>query len=184
MSGISIDQLFKMNMDKFITCCFTGHRPQKLPFHFQEDAAECRSLKQKLRAAVVDAIARGYKFFICGGGLGIDQYAAETVVDLKPAYPYIRLHLALPCLNHTKRWQPEQKRALNAVLPHADKIVYVSETDYFEGCMHIRNRYMVDHANLLIAVYNGSPGGTQQTIAYAEKQYIDINVIPLDKPEE
>jgi uncharacterized phage-like protein YoqJ len=171
-----------MNMDKFITCCFTGHRPQKL--HFQENSEECLDLKKRLRAAAVDAIERGYKYFICGGGLGIDLYAAEIIIDLKTEYPYVRLHLALPCLNHTKLWRSEQKRAFQEILRNADKIIYVSDRDYFEGCMHIRNKYMVDHANLVIAAYNGTSGGTQQTIAYAEKNYIDICLIALAQANE
>ena len=37
-----------------------------------------------------------------------------------------------------------------------------------------RNRYMVDNAAVLIAVYNGSPGGTRNTMLYAMRQGLEI----------
>lgn len=41
-----------------------------------------------------------------------------------------------------------------SILEQADKVVYVSR-EYREGCMLKRNRYLVDHAACLLAVYNG-----------------------------
>ena len=38
----------------------------------------------------------------------------------------------------------------------------------------MRNRYLVDHANFLIAVYDGKPGGTQYTVEYARKKGLEI----------
>ena len=48
-------------------------------------------------------------------------------------------------------------------------MTYISE-DYHDGCMMERNRYMVDHAAYLLAVYNGEwRGGTAATVRYAQK---------------
>ena len=46
-------------------------------------------------------------------------------------------------------------------------------------CMEERNRYMVDHASLLIAVHDGLPGGTRRTIEYALRRGIGIVDIPV-----
>ena len=83
------------------TACFTGHRtipPQQL-----EDLA------QRLRAAVEDAIGRGYRYFGAGGALGFDTLAAQTVLDLKKIYPHIRLILVLPCRSQAERWNRDRK---------------------------------------------------------------------------
>ena len=51
----------------------------------------------------------------------------------------------------------------------ADDVVYVSR-EYREGCMLKCNRYLVDHAACLLAVYNGDwRGGTAMTVRYAQK---------------
>ncbi len=64
-------------------------------------------------------------------------------------------------------------------------MVYVSR-EYSKGCMLERNRYLVDHAACLLAVYNGEwRGGTAMTVRYArklERKIIVLNpntVIPV-----
>ena len=42
-----------------------------------------------------------------------------------------------------------------------------------------RNRYMVDRSSLLLACYNGTPGGTMSTILYAERQGLEVLQIPI-----
>ena len=45
---------------------------------------------------------------------------------------------------------------------------------YSEGCMLRRNRAMVDRADILITVYDGSGGGTGSTIAYANARGVEV----------
>ena len=46
---------------------------------------------------------------------------------------------------------------------------------YTQGCYHQRNRYLVDHADALLAVYNGLPeGGTAYTVKYAHSRAKEI----------
>lgn len=119
------------------TACFTGHRtipPQQL-----EDLA------QRLRAAVEDAIRRGYRYLGAGGALGFDTLAAQTVLELKEIYPHIRLILVLPCLSQAERWSREQQQTYEAIKAQADKVVYTSQ-GYHRGCMHVRNRHLVTTA--------------------------------------
>ena len=46
-------------MDKEKTCCFTGHRPDKLPWGEDEDDPRCLRLKQSIARAVEEACAAG-----------------------------------------------------------------------------------------------------------------------------
>ncbi|MCI8677851.1 MAG: DUF1273 domain-containing protein [Lawsonibacter sp.] len=64
-----------------------------------------------------------------------------------------------------------------SILDRADSIVYVSRT-YYKNCMLDRNRFLVDHAAALLAVYNGERrGGTAATVRYAQKMGREIIVI-------
>lgn len=38
---------------------------------------------------------------------------------------------------------------------------------YSSDCMQKRNRYMVEHADLILAVWDGQPSGTGMTVTYA-----------------
>lgn len=74
------------------TCAFTGHRPQSLPFGFDESDKRCTSLKSVMRDQIVALIENeGVTHFITGMALGVDMYAAEIVLDLKSKYPHITL---------------------------------------------------------------------------------------------
>lgn len=50
---------------------------------------------------------------------------------------------------------------------------------YSKDCFQIRNRWMVDHASRVIAVYNGAEGGTRNTVEYAGLRGIPVIKIPL-----
>ena len=63
------------------------------------------------------------------------------------------------------------------LLHSADEIVLVSEQEYYDGCMQKRNRYMVDNSSKIIAVYNNTKGGTEQTINYAISQEKEIIIV-------
>ena len=62
--------------NKDSTCCFTGHRPQKL----HQEAEEVR---EGLEKAVKQAYEEGYRFFITGMAMGVDLWAGEAVLKLK-----------------------------------------------------------------------------------------------------
>ena len=101
--------------------------------------------------------------------LGTDMYAAEIVLGLKAAYPDITLTCALPCESQAEKWSEPLRDRYYAVLSKCDREVLL-QTRYTPDCMEKRNRYMVDHADLLIAVWDGRPSGTGKTVQYAQQQ--------------
>ena len=48
------------------------------------------------------------------------------------------------------------------------------EAAYTSGCMLRRNRAMVDAADVLLTVFDGSEGGTAATIRYAKRRGTEI----------
>ncbi|MGN1099694.1 MAG: DUF1273 domain-containing protein, partial [Christensenellales bacterium] len=68
---------------------------------------------------------------------------------------------------------------IRRLLSVADKVTYVSDR-YTLSCMQKRNEYMVDESDMLLAVWNGiEKGGTFNTVAYARKKGIGIEIIDL-----
>ncbi len=159
-------------------CAFTGHRPGKLPWGDNESDLRCLALKAKLFAAVESAVQEGMEHFICGMAEGCDLYFAETVLELKGKYPYITLEAAIPCPTQADRWSKAQRERYQGILSRCDYETLVQQS-YTPDCMQRRNRYMVDHAALLIAVNDGKPGGTRSTILYAMRRGRNILDIPI-----
>ena len=78
-------------------CAFTGHRPQNLPWQFNENAAACQKLKQILNQQISQLAANGFTDFLSGMAQGADTWAAEQVLNLrkKNSCPKTPLHTAL-----------------------------------------------------------------------------------------
>ena len=149
-----------------LTCCFTGHRllpREKLP-----------GILMRLSAQVDALIAQGVTRFISGGALGFDQLAALVVLNKREdENKPIELIIAQPCRDQSKAWSDKEKQVYENILSQADEVVCLSE-HYFNGCMQIRNRYMVDHADHVIACMERLQGGTAQTVRYAVQKGLDV----------
>lgn len=111
---------------------------------------------------------RIHRLLLRDGGGG-DTWAAMAVLALKKENPALRLHCVLPCEGQADEWSASAQELYHSILAQADEVVYVSR-EYRDGCMLKRNRYLVDHAACLLAVYNGERrGGTAMTVRYARK---------------
>lgn len=155
------------------TCCFTGHRPGKLPWKEEEWDPRCLRLKERLAAAVDGAYEKGMRHFICGMARGADLYFCEAVLDLRRRQPDVFLEAAVPCPQQASRWPKAQKERYDRLLAECDLVTLVQE-NYTPDCMMRRNRYMVERSGMIIAVYDGLPGGTMRTLTYALRQGLEL----------
>ena len=108
---------------------------------------------------------------------GVDFYACEAVLLLRRDYPDVTVEAAIPCPSQPEGW-PEAERARWQSLVDRCDYETVVQDHYDAGCMQRRNRYMVDHAAMLIAVHDGQPGGTRRTIEYAMRRRLDVVILP------
>jgi uncharacterized phage-like protein YoqJ len=159
------------------TVCFTGHRPQKLPFGFNEYDIRCLRLKMRLGIEIKRQITEcGAVRFISGMAAGTDIFAAEIVLELKEKYPHIILECALPCKSQADRWDEENRKRYRSILKKSDRKVLL-QRKYTSDCMQKRNKYMVDNSDTVIAVWNGSASGTGNTVRYAMSSGKEVIII-------
>ena len=150
-------------------CCFTEHRPEKLIRSEKE-------IKAALREEINLAIQDGLTVFITGMARGVDLWAAEIVLDLRKRNQAIKLICAIPHEGFEARWSAEWKHLYRYIQDNAD-LVRVIGKGYYSGVYQIRNEWMVNHSARLIAVFNGQPSGTKNTIDYAECRGVPVRII-------
>lgn len=166
-------------MERATTCCFTGHRPDKLPWGTDEAAENCVVLKLQMEQALERAYAEGFRHFICGMARGADLYFAEAVLALRERYPDITVEAARPCETQADAWPEEEQKRYADILGRCNFETLVQHT-YDRGCMMRRNRYMVDRSSRIIAAYDGVPkGGTAQTLAYAMRRGLQTDILMI-----
>ncbi len=163
--------------------CFTGHRPKSLPWGYDETKKSCVLFKNVMFSIIEKAILNGYTYFISGMALGVDMILAEMVLNLKNKYKNVMIECAISCANQEKNWSKLQQKRYRDILNNADIVHYVSKNDYFANCMNDRNRYMVSHCDAVIAVWNGKPSGTGNTIKIAKALGKKIRIVNPFNPK-
>ena len=135
------------------------------------------ALKAVLAEQITALVDAGFTQFLSGMAEATDTWSALSVLNLREKNPAIKLHCILPCKEQADKWSASSRDLYHSILDRADSIIYVSRV-YHKKCMLERNRFLVDHAAALLAVYNGERrGGTAATMRYAQKMGREIVVI-------
>ena len=154
-------------MNDFKICCFSGHR--------RISAEHFMRLPDLLDKVLDKLVGEGFRTFRAGGAVGFDTLCALKCLELKKKYPDLRitLELCLPCRNQTEGWSAQEKNIYDFVLSKADKITYEQEL-YSAGCMHARNRRLVNGANACVVYLSSRSGGTAYTCNYATENGVRV----------
>ena len=159
------------------SCAFTGHRPHKFPWKYNEDDPRCIALKKTLTEQITALAEAGVTDYYSGGADGTDCWASLIVLALREKNPLLKLHLILPHEGQADKWSDSARERYHSILEQADTVKYVSHA-YYDGCMIDRNHRLVESAALLLAVYNGvRRSGTGMTVRYAQKLNREVIII-------
>lgn len=154
-------------MDISRTCFFTGHR--------KIASGKLDIVKKKLAEKIEKLIIEyGVDTFIAGGALGFDTIAARVVVEMREKYPEIKLVMYIPCYGQSKLWNDYDKFNYRMILSMADDIKYITEEQYTDECMRLRNLEMVKDSSYCIAFCTMQKSGTGFTLRNAEKNGLEI----------
>jgi len=146
--------------ERKLTVAFTGHRPDKLGGY-----GRVNPMRDNIVRAIL-AKLRGLRptHAISGMSLGVDQWAASACF-----YLGIPFTAAVPFAGQESLWDVSSQIIYHGILSKAAEveIINTSQVDV-SVALQRRNEWMVDNSDLLIAVWNGSPGGTANTVKYAK----------------
>lgn len=146
--------------DKKVTCAVTGHRVLKNDFD-----------DYKLVETFQNLIERGYTTFLIGMAKGFDMKCFETLLSLENKN--VEIIACVPCKNQAEGYSKKDKERYVYLIQQATKVIKLND-EYFNGCMQIRNRFMVDNASVLLAYMYAERGGTLYTVNYAKKKEKEI----------
>ena len=110
--------------------------------------------------------------------IGCDMYFAAAVIALRRRYHDVTLEAAIPCASQAARWNAAQRALYDLMLAECDE-VSILQHSYTPDCMQARNKYMVDSSTVLLACFDGRPGGTMNTILYARRQGVQTVIIDI-----
>ena len=142
----------------------TGHRPSKLGNEWDGIGDYSDRITGTLQKIIKDHRHES-TIGISGLALGVDMLWAELLIRNK--IPFIG---AVPCVGQETKWSYDQRKRYNKIINHPlCELKIITASLYQPGVMQIRNTWMVDNCDLLVGIWDGSPGGTANCIEYAKK---------------
>ncbi len=149
--------------------CFTGHRQINNQYYNQNNpSAGWHTLKLYLNNTLMGLMSQT-DHFISGLAIGVDMLAAECVAYTRTFVKTpVLLTGAAPFPAQPSKWPQQTKDHYNYVCSLCNELIAVSPDPYHPSKMQIRNEWMVNHSDYVIAIWNGvEKGGTWNCISYA-----------------
>jgi uncharacterized phage-like protein YoqJ len=150
----------------------TGHRPNKLG-GYDPYTSLCGPLQAKMETFFS---WKAPERIISGMALGTDQWAVAVALRLG-----IKVTALIPCKDQEKLWpasaQAEYWKLLKDIEQDGGEIRYVSERPYDKRCMHNRNQEIVINSSEMLAIWDGTRGGTRDCIRLAKLKGLLITVL-------
>ena len=171
---------------------FTGHRPTKIG-GYNTTAPMRVAVTEAIKNALTRAVAKygdtHEVVVISGGALGVDTDSAREAHKMG-----LRFMIAAPCRNQDKKWPADSKMTYRKMIGFANAdlaeilvangetveqgVVYVHDGEYTGAKLLMdRNIWMVDHADAVVAIWDGSQGGTANCVGYARSQHKPMLII-------
>ena len=135
--------------------------------------------KEKLEKIVLSLVEKGVTNFFCGMAKGFDLCAAEVVLKIKEKFPQMKLVACVPYFGQEKAFSKEDKKRYVQILRNCHLKMTFAET-YYKGCTLVRDEYMADHADVLVAYLKKQTGGTAYTVKYFKNKYKEKEIIFLE----
>lgn len=153
----------------------TGHRPTKLFIgDIDPYGQKAQDILMEFAVEKIRELGEIDYHFISGMALGWDQAVARAALRLGFTFT-----AAIPFFGQESKWPKSSQREYRDLIHQAKEVVTVSDGRYAPWKMQVRNEWMVDRADVVLALWDGSNGGTANCVRYAEKN--DANIINVWK---
>ena len=159
-----------------MTCCFTGYRPHR--FAFSPDGLRPEQVQAALGEQIRCLYNQGVRTFISGMSAGVDLWAAAEVLSLRETHPEVTLIAAVPFTGQESHWSIPLQREDHRVLAACQQVETLFDQQAAaadpSACYRQRNRWMVERADVVLAVCEidlaDTRTGTAATVRYARKR--------------
>lgn len=159
----------------------TGHRPDKL-WGYDTDNPNYERLRRYFRQMLMELNCGTAH---TGMAIGTDIEFAKAVLEMKDyLHKPIELVAHIPCDNQQCKWPRDTQLDYEYILSRCSEVTIVSPGPYAPWKMQKRNEHLVNSVDHLIAVYDGSAGGTGNCVGYARNTSVILHIVTPKQIEE
>lgn len=170
-------------MKQLETCCFIDDCLYDYLFKFEEYNPYYIEFKEKFKERIKSLIEDfSVTHFISSMDIGVEQYAAEIVLEFKNIYPQISLEGVLPFEAQSENWTEFQRNIYYSLMERSDKETLL-QYHYTNDCMIKSDIYMINKSKFIIIFCNGDTSRIGKLISYAKsigRVVFIIDMVTLD----
>lgn len=158
----------------------TGHRPNGMPtgYGYNIDNKTWFNLKEVFKKIIMKYADYKDVTLISGMALGVDQAFWMTANELRNESPdTYKIEAAVPFKGQESKWFNKSIQDYKMMIDNSDIVTIVSDGGYSAAKLELRNRYMVDKADVVIGVCCKNTGGTVNCLKYAKSKHKEIYII-------
>lgn len=173
-----------------------GHRPDRL-YGYDLNDSRYKKLATDIAIECEELILNNnIKYFITGATLGAETVSFFAVEFLKKKYPNIKNIVAIPFKNVYVKWASVDKDRYHRMIDLADGVIevdllqdyktpFVKDGEYHINKLSVKNDFIIDSVDNVIAVYDGlNKGNTSKTLSYAKYNNKNITLINIGKRKD
>ncbi|SFE52191.1 Uncharacterized SPBc2 prophage-derived protein YoqJ [Paenibacillus algorifonticola] len=136
----------------------SGYRAHELNI-FNQKHEGIAYIKQAITNKLLPLIDDGLQWVITPGQYGVDLWACEAVIALKPQYPQLRLSIITAYSNPEEKWKDDKKEYYEQVLKGVDYYASVSDKPY-DGIWQLqaRDELLFRKTDGILLVYDEDAG--------------------------
>ncbi|SFH59967.1 DUF1273 domain-containing protein [Pisciglobus halotolerans] len=149
----------------------SGYRSFELGI-FQKNDPKIAVIKNAIKRELISLIEEGVEWIITSGQLGVEQWAAEVVEEIRLDYPEIQQALILPFEGFGSNWNEQNQLSLQETKLLMDFIESTSHQAYVDPSqLKNHQQFILHHTDAALLVYDPEHKGKTAFLYEAIKSY-------------
>ena len=157
------------------TIYVTGYRAHELGI-FNDKHPGIAVIKKALYDQLYQLCDAGLEWIVISGQLGVESWAAETVLELKKEFPNVKYSVITPFLEQEKNWNEQKQTQYIQIINNADFVTSVTKRPYEAPWQFIeKDKFIINNTDGILLVYDEDNEGSPKYILKLVEKYMEQN---------
>ena len=132
----------------------TGYRAHELGI-FNDKHPGIPIIKKALYDHLYPLCDEGLEWVVISGQLGVESWAAETVLELKQHFPNLKYSVITPFLEQEKNWNEHKQEQYARIIGNADFVTSVTKRPYEAPWQFIeKDKFIISNTDGMLLLYD------------------------------
>ena len=161
------------------TIYVTGYRAHELGI-FNDQHPGIPVIKKALYNQLYSLCDEGLEWVVISGQLGVEGWAAETVIELKKHFPKLKYSVITPFLEQEKNWNEQKQAQYARIIENADFVTSVTKRPYEAPWQFTeKDKFIINNTDGMLLLYDEDNEGSPKYVLNLVIKYMENNEYEL-----